>query len=74
MQNGSAGTGRFVPVGLPTAEERARLVRLWPDAARLWRALMLAPTYEVFDALMSGESVPIESLDPVWVERLGRRR
>jgi hypothetical protein len=34
---------------------------------------MLAPTLEVCRALLSGESVPIERLDPEWSTRLGQR-
>ena len=41
--------------------------------ARVWRALVLAPTVEVFVALLRGESVPLSRLDADAVERFGRR-
>ena len=46
-----------------------------PDvvARRGWRAMMLAPTLEIYRALLAGESVPAESLDQTWVARFGRR-
>jgi len=43
----------------------------WPDARRLWRAFMLAPSIEVCEALLRGESVPVSRLDPLWVRRFG---
>jgi hypothetical protein len=43
-------------------------------AARIWRAIMLAPSLEVCRALLRGETVPLERLDPEWVKRFGRRR
>jgi hypothetical protein len=43
------------------------------EANRGWWAWMLAPTLEIYRALMAGESVPVESLDPEWVARLGLR-
>jgi hypothetical protein len=45
----------------------------WPDAGRLWRAFMLAPSLEVCVALLRGESVPIDRLDAEWTRRFGRR-
>ena len=38
------------------------------DAARGWRAMMLAPTLEICQALLRGESVPLDQLRPDWVE------
>jgi hypothetical protein len=43
------------------------------DANRVWRAMMLAPTLEVCEALLAGESVPLERLDAEWTKRFGRR-
>jgi hypothetical protein len=40
---------------------------------RLWRAIVLAPTLEVAEALLRGEAVPLDRLDAEWVIRLGRR-
>jgi hypothetical protein len=40
---------------------------------QIWKALALAPSVEVCCALLAGESVPVERLDPVGVARLGRR-
>jgi hypothetical protein len=41
------------------------------ELARFWRALVLAPTVEVFEALLDGESVPVDQLDQAWLERFG---
>ena len=38
------------------------------------KAMMLAPTLAVYEALMRGESVPEEKLDPNGVQRLGRKK
>jgi hypothetical protein len=57
-----------------TPSENARLAvefERWPDARRLWRILMLSPTIEIAEALLKGQTVPIESLDPEWVKRFG---
>jgi hypothetical protein len=56
------------PGGELTPEER------WPDTSRLWRAFMLSPSIEVCEALLRGESVPLDRLDPVWVRRFGLKR
>lgn len=47
------------------------LLLVGPD--RTWQAMVLAPNAEVCAALLRGESVPIDQLDPEWVARLGRR-
>jgi hypothetical protein len=57
-------------------EERERAgvepPRLTTDRdARLWRAMMLAPSVEVCEALLLGEAVPLDRLDPEWVARFG---
>ncbi|MET0564486.1 MAG: hypothetical protein ABW114_13715 [Gaiellaceae bacterium] len=41
------------------------------ETRRVWSAMMIAPTLEVCDALLRGETVPIERLDPDWVRRFG---
>lgn len=41
------------------------------ETRRVWRAMMLAPTLEVCDALLRGEMVPVERLVPDWVKRFG---
>ena len=41
--------------------------------ARIWRAMMLAPSAEICDALLRGEAVPISKLDPEWARRFGLR-
>lgn len=41
---------------------------------RFWRALMLAKDVETLEALLDGERVPLDRLDPEWVRRFGRRR
>jgi hypothetical protein len=43
------------------------------EIAALYRAVMLAPTLEVCEALLRDEQVPLSRLDPVWVRKLGRR-
>jgi hypothetical protein len=39
-----------------------------------WKCLMLATDLETLEALLDGETVPIDRLDPEWMERFGRRR
>jgi hypothetical protein len=41
--------------------------------ARVWRAMMLAPTIEICEALLRDEKVPIDRLRPEWVRRFGLR-
>jgi hypothetical protein len=48
----------------------------WDDASeeelrQLYAAIMLAPTLAVCEALLRGEDVPPERLDPEWAERYG---
>jgi hypothetical protein len=43
------------------------------EAGRGWKAMMLAPTLEICQALLRGESVPIDQLRPEWVARFGLR-
>lgn len=38
---------------------------------RLHRAIMLAPTLEICEALLRGEDVPRSQLDPDWATRYG---
>lgn len=40
-------------------------------AGEVWRAMVLAPSLEVCEALLRGEPVPLNRLDPKWVARLG---
>jgi hypothetical protein len=42
-------------------------------AELLWRAFMLGPDVNTCEALLRGEDVPEDRLDPEWVERFGRR-
>ena len=37
------------------------------EARRGWKAMMLAPTLEIGQALLRGESVPLDQLRPDWV-------
>ncbi len=53
-------------------EERERQSLERQHARRLWRALCLARDLEVFEALASGKSVPLDRLDESWVHRFGR--
>jgi hypothetical protein len=41
------------------------------ELQRVYQAMMLSPSVEVCDALLRGESVPPEQLDPEWVKRFG---
>lgn len=41
--------------------------------ARLYKAIMLAPSIEVCEALLRAEPVPTSALDPVWARRYGIR-
>jgi hypothetical protein len=50
-----------------------RLRERWPDGARLRKVFLLAPTVDVAEALLRGESVPEVVLDPDGVRRLGLR-
>lgn len=38
---------------------------------RLWRAVALAPTLGVCEALLRGQNVPRSALDALWARRLG---
>jgi hypothetical protein len=40
---------------------------------RLWKAMVLSPTIEVCEALLRGEAVPVDRLDPAWALRFGLR-
>lgn len=55
-------------------EEQARQLAREDPFQRAWRALMLSPTPAVWNALLRGERVPSDQLDPLWLERFGRRR
>lgn len=54
----------------PSPLPRSDLDRQW---ARVWRAVLLAPSLDVCEALLAGERVPLDRLDPEWAERFGRR-
>lgn len=41
--------------------------------AREWRALVLAPSLVVWQALLEGQDVPVSALDPLWARRFGLR-
>lgn len=38
---------------------------------RFWKAVMLAPNLETCVALLNGQTVPVNRLDPEWVRRFG---
>lgn len=44
------------------------------EAACYRRAILLAPTIDVCEALLQGEDVPVSRLDPKWVAAFGLRR
>jgi hypothetical protein len=61
-----------------TFDERGEVVEyeLRPSAQECERglkALMLAPTPAIYEALLAGERVPIGRLNPEWVRRYGLR-
>lgn len=43
------------------------------ELSRLWRAIMLSPSIDILEALLRGEHVPLNRLDPAWVRRYGLR-
>jgi hypothetical protein len=53
-------------------EERERRLAARETANRIWRAMMLAPSLEVCEALLRGESIPLDRLDREWSRRFGR--
>jgi hypothetical protein len=76
-QNGHPGpeTAPLGPATLAAIDElaRTREAREREEASRGWRALMLATDIETYEALMRGERVPRERLDPLWLARFGGR-
>ena len=55
--------GEVVEYELRRPHQRGTAAR---EAARIWRAMMLAPTLEVCEALLRGEVLPIGKLDADW--------
>jgi hypothetical protein len=51
-------------------EEQARAL----EDERIGRAIMLAPTLHICEALLRGENVPLSKLNPRWVRKYGIRR
>lgn len=41
---------------------------------RFWSALVLARDIQTFEALLDGESVPLDRLHEDWIARFGRQR
>jgi hypothetical protein len=56
-------------------EEMERLLRAPERTAfrRFWKAVMLSPDVETLEALLDGQGVPLDRLDPVYVTRFGMR-
>ena len=50
--------------------------KVWPDeiwaraSRRMWAALVLSPSVEVFEALLANVAAPARRLDPDWVRVL----
>jgi hypothetical protein len=65
MNDEAAREGRSADVTPPTQSLQPATV------GPIWRAMMLAPTLEVCEALLRGERVPIGRLDRDWVKRFG---
>lgn len=55
------------------AEEAERIAAQDDALHRFWRCLMLAPTLTICRALLNGEKVPDDQLDPNWLRRFRRR-
>ena len=78
--NGGSPYNSVEPVH-PAVREARDLIQLEqdyrdrPDDAmnRLGRAVLLSPTLAICEALIRGEVVPINRLDPAWVRRYGLR-
>jgi hypothetical protein len=51
-------------------EEQARAL----EDERIGRAIMLAPTLHICEALLRGENVPLSLLDHRWFRKYGIRR
>jgi hypothetical protein len=41
------------------------------DTHALWKAIALSPTPEILHALLDGQNVPVDKLDPAAVQRFG---
>lgn len=55
-------------------DDRGEVVEYEPHHDdRGFRAMMLATTPEVYEALLRGDRVPLDRLDPEQVTRFGRR-
>jgi hypothetical protein len=50
-----------------------KLGRSANETVRVWVAMMLSPAIEACAALLRGESVPVDRIDPEWMAKLGRR-
>ena len=59
---------------LEELEHDARASDSWRANNRLWKAVMLSPTLEICQAMLRGQQVPVEKLDPEWVRRFGMRK
>lgn len=58
---------------IPLLEQAVRDQRHDPTLPALRKAVLLAPTLTICQALVRGEHVPISQLDPAWVARYGIR-
>lgn len=75
-----SGVAQQQPATATSIEQLVQLLRstdperiLWRTQyeRRLARAVLLAPTLEVCEALLLGEPVPRSRLDPLWARRYG---
>lgn len=62
---------RWLLETLAAGDVQTRESRL--EAERGIKAMRLAPTLGVYDALLRGERVPVSALEPKWVARYGLR-
>jgi hypothetical protein len=53
------------------SENRRRESLEYREAAAILRALRLAPTIELGEAILRGEKVPTSALDPEWAKAYG---
>ena len=44
---------------------------VYDDCRRVGKAMRLAPSLDVFEALLARQPVPVAALDPVWRRRYG---
>lgn len=54
-------------------ERRLRALGYWPDDDLMFAKMCLSTGWRVWQALLLGDPVPVEALDPIWVGKFRRR-